>query len=605
MGTFGAQTMSVRPRVGGVLPPAGGAGPASYWVGGSALPDKRLTAPVFVDQRRPTDYKSKKKAQEDATTGLKDILKLGKPGDKDSCSLVKWKAAVKHHCEQHGLDTVFRMMFEDNTEGYMFDDLRLCQDHDTVKSWVEELQTGVGREQAETAEERESIKPCKFDMENLLWSGKFILNSVTESMWTVITHQHGINVTGPMAFAAAVKKHQQMTPNALRKLEDELKALKLKNEPGLNVANFRIKVGDKAELIHQLKGEDPGDLSLLVSSCFTDVDVKMFSRLVEDTYNLLDENPAAMTYIDVLDKFSAKYDSLVSYGKWVNQPAANALQTQLNKLEARIPSQSNSSGGGGNSNSNNRGGGNSNSSGKKKKKTCWDCGSENHLRGDPDCPKKGTSTGDGSSNNNNNNNGHIVQDLKKKPGERDPKKGKHNNKDVWWCDHCNRWTYSHSTSKHKTDEVLKAEREEKKKKAQGNLNVVKDKPRQLSANKVQAATEFVSKLELAPIEDPSEAVDDVKNVEPTGHLTILGAFPMMPATVDDDDTISECSHHFDKSHHNNGGWFDHSDEEEDLEKGEVIDEEKKKVTWDPDVKDNEDVGGRNRAMKSILKNPLN
>ena len=82
--------------------------------------------------------------------------------------------------EDQGVDTVFRI--EDAISGkevYFLDQWGLAN-QDLVETWVKSLKIGV------TKKDGTINAPCTFDLENLEWSGKAILKSITLPLdnWT-------------------------------------------------------------------------------------------------------------------------------------------------------------------------------------------------------------------------------------------------------------------------------------------------------------------------------------------------------------------------------------------------------------------------------------
>ena len=86
--------------------------------------------------------------------------------------------------EERGLDTVFRV-YDASTdfETYLFEDW-VSAEPKSIQQWVETLRTGVPNTQASIDAAVNEPTPmylsplqlvCKYDMENLKWSGKAIM----------------------------------------------------------------------------------------------------------------------------------------------------------------------------------------------------------------------------------------------------------------------------------------------------------------------------------------------------------------------------------------------------------------------------------------------
>jgi hypothetical protein len=82
--------------------------------------------------------------------------------------------------------------------------------------------------------DRTLLSPCDYDLDNLKWSGKAILNSVTLPLWETVKKDLGVDASGPKAFVAVVYKLQQVSSATVWALVDGLKGLSLLREPGLS-----------------------------------------------------------------------------------------------------------------------------------------------------------------------------------------------------------------------------------------------------------------------------------------------------------------------------------------------------------------------------------
>jgi hypothetical protein len=82
------------------------------------------------------------------------------------------------------------------------------------------------------------LLPYNYDLDNLKWSGKAILNSVTLPLWETVKKDLNVDASGPKAFAAVVYKLQQVSSPAVCTLVDELKNLSLLKERRQDVEIF-------------------------------------------------------------------------------------------------------------------------------------------------------------------------------------------------------------------------------------------------------------------------------------------------------------------------------------------------------------------------------
>ena len=135
----------------------------------------------------------------------------------------------------------------------------MCEYKVWIDGWVEQLQTGV-------PDEFGYLQPaCPYDLQNLKWSCKFLMNSISPSFVNMIEPELGSSPAGPVVFYKIMNKVQMMSAEAMRKLEKELKGLILKQEPGENVETFCNKIQGVAEKLDQEPEYKPVDLNLLVA----------------------------------------------------------------------------------------------------------------------------------------------------------------------------------------------------------------------------------------------------------------------------------------------------------------------------------------------------
>ena len=133
---------------------------------------------------------------------------------------------------------------------------------------------------------------CKYDTQNLQWSGKYLLNSVSKKLKNILVMDLGPTPDGPLVFCRIVNKIQQMSANAMRNLEAQLKKLKLSSEPGENIETFSIKVMDIADRLDQGVTYKPPDLSILVAEKFIHSSVEAFRIPALNFYDTLTQDPA-------------------------------------------------------------------------------------------------------------------------------------------------------------------------------------------------------------------------------------------------------------------------------------------------------------------------
>ena len=86
------------------------------------------------------------------------------------------------------------------------------------------------------------IPVCPYNLDNLKWSGKAMINSISQYLWQCIEKEVGYSATGPEIFVSVVEKTQQISDASLRIMVEKLRELKLKNEPAQDCDTFAIKI---------------------------------------------------------------------------------------------------------------------------------------------------------------------------------------------------------------------------------------------------------------------------------------------------------------------------------------------------------------------------
>jgi hypothetical protein len=176
---------------------------------------------------------------------------------------------------------------------------------------------------------------CDYDLDNLKWSGKTILNSVSLPLWETVEKDLGVDASGPEAFAAVVYKLQQVSSATVRALVNELKALSLLKEPGQDVELFGGRV---VKLCRRISGTGsaPADLVVLAAGTFLECDVLAFKLKAIKIHNDIDENANSMSWDSVVRTLKTKYQSLKGQGLWAPQATSKKKDDELSGLHAAI-----------------------------------------------------------------------------------------------------------------------------------------------------------------------------------------------------------------------------------------------------------------------------
>ena len=177
----------LRPRIGGILS-------NMAWTGGSNNPDKKLSRPKTIFSRRPDDFRGASKIEETCKEGLKEDRRL-EIGSKSQVSLTTWIGLMKTFIEDCGMDTVFRV-WDGTNEVYLLEDWGSSK-NELVSKWVQDLRVnGV-----------DTSDVCLYDIDNLRWSGRAILNSIGSEVWFRIEKElpRGRDPTGPEVFTEIIQ----------------------------------------------------------------------------------------------------------------------------------------------------------------------------------------------------------------------------------------------------------------------------------------------------------------------------------------------------------------------------------------------------------------
>jgi hypothetical protein len=197
------------------------------WTGGPRA--KLRTRPASTKAYRPSDYKSKRKCEEDCTEGIGDKFQLKTPDeiikDADAVLFVDWIDQLRMYMEDTGQDGVFYLEDEDDKEVYFLTEFEAFDVEETTKA-------------VKTIKD----KDCSYDESNLKTSGIAIRASLSTTMLQRIKGLVPVNASGPETLAAIVAAHQVLDSSGCRNLVEELRKMKLHDFPAENVDEFRLKL---------------------------------------------------------------------------------------------------------------------------------------------------------------------------------------------------------------------------------------------------------------------------------------------------------------------------------------------------------------------------
>ena len=367
------------PRVGGVSQ-TGGAREA--WTGGSNITPP--TMPWNVYCRRPLDFRSAAQVQTACTKGLDNDEKLGAIDEhKNMVQLTAWIESLQYHMRNLGMDTVFKVITdletaESETDVLVHWSRILSLD---IKGWIQALTV-----QGVPSKDSPLRSPvCPYDLQNLEWSGNFIMNSISQKLRTDVATMVGKYPHGPVALREIINIKQQLDAAGVRTLEDQLKGFCISKEPAENVINYITKIKPVylklANCVDKHGSPHTRDLSTLIAKGFIKCSVETFRLRAMHFYNICNEDPTRLSWDEITSPLLLLYRSLSGQvGGWppaeakkrvTEQLYVNELQQTINQLTSKISDL------------------NKTKSGTDNKVICYDCGKPGVKIGHDGCTQPG------------------------------------------------------------------------------------------------------------------------------------------------------------------------------------------------------------------------
>lgn len=334
------------------------------WVGGSNLGSQSMRAPLDVLCYRPEDFKSMQKQHESLKAGLEPPKRLELPsGNNKGIALTTWIQEVKLMIETKGFDTVFRVFDpKKNVEVYLLERWGEVTP-EQIESWVALLRTSFGD---------------RWDKENLRLSAMAMRESLGPELYARVSSLCNADTTGPEYFKKAVDQISYMNSTMVRNLSNKLGNLKLKEIDGENVAKLTEKITEIAREI-QGSGCPPADLHNLISKPYTTGTEETFRTYALGIHGKVMTGEYMRSWEQMVQSYNLFYQELLqaddyppAKGSKDQDDAIHGLIAKAidRKLEMMKPQAGN----------------NSDPSQQKGKRTCFECGSEEHLV--RDCPRK-------------------------------------------------------------------------------------------------------------------------------------------------------------------------------------------------------------------------
>jgi hypothetical protein len=173
------------------------------------------------------------------------------------------------------------------------------------------------------------------------WSGQLglaVRNSITVRIWEEIETGLNYGATGPEVFLTVMRRIQHASASTIYTLLQ-----KLNKDPGMNVDTFTTKV---PEMVHRIEGNAtksiPSDLSTVVATYSPAIDVDEFKLTTITIFNIVDLDPTAMIWRDIVSDMKTKYHSLEGISHWPHKIRRSTsdelpdLQGSLNTLSQKL-----------------------------------------------------------------------------------------------------------------------------------------------------------------------------------------------------------------------------------------------------------------------------
>ena len=170
----------------------------------------------------------------------------------------------------------------------------------------------------------------KYAMQNLDWSGSYLLNSISNNLTKKVLQKVSVDDTGPEILVAIVSSFGTFTFDSMEKLKENLKKVSLLSYPGENVVNMNQ---DLLTICERLSAAGYWDKNLLhylatkyLSSTCELFRIWVITNITEKTTSYLNDTSlysdqeispsSVMTYHDIIEKTSHKYEDMLGSQLW-------------------------------------------------------------------------------------------------------------------------------------------------------------------------------------------------------------------------------------------------------------------------------------------------
>jgi hypothetical protein len=209
----------------------------------------RRQGPEHIGMYRMSGFKYATKIKDNCTTftGTSPYNGITPKDGSPTMTLSNYKQSTRRHMIINGLFDIFVIV---NTEGQEFD---LFSSHslfleDDIKTHVQNLRASG----------------CLFVIENLMYSGTYLRNSIDATLYQKVIDDSGVNATGPEVFGSLMKILHSDSFEAIDQCRATLKMINLADFPGENVEQCCAKIELLAERLDCAGAFDMDQLLIVV-----------------------------------------------------------------------------------------------------------------------------------------------------------------------------------------------------------------------------------------------------------------------------------------------------------------------------------------------------
>ncbi|MGH7974499.1 MAG: hypothetical protein ACREBR_03140, partial [bacterium] len=374
---------------------------STYWTGGKRVEGK-LTEPPSPYCFRPLGFEKSQKIFKYATTPL-DKKFEGKEGD--DLPLTSFCKRVWIHLVMTGMDSVL----------YFVDPLDMTER--SIIEYYARFTPEFVRQQTI------NMISNTFDAKNIAWSGQFLFNSISIDQQNALEKYQIEGSNGPLIWMYLIHENRSNSERALETVRRSLEAMKLSDFPGENVKLCCEDISRKClrlETAHRL----PENVASTVCSIFSKCSIEEFRTPFHERRQACDRKKDAFKYKDLVEIATSSYQSMVDADDWLpksknSDDVIHGLLTRIATLEMKKKADTR--------------GQDSNVPSNVK---CFVCNGNHYAT---TCPHKNKSK-----QGNKQNNWKATRPTGNGPTT------KIVDGQTWqWCEHCSRWSNSHSTSEHR------------------------------------------------------------------------------------------------------------------------------------------------------------